>query len=344
MKKVIVTGGAGFIGSHTSVELVGAGYEPIIVDDLRNSRESAISGIARIIGRAPKVYRIDCCDEQAFSKVFVAEAPVHGVIHFAADKAVGESVAEPLKYYRNNIGSLAVLLLLMGRHDVKRIVFSSSCTVYGQPEKMPVTETSPDRNASSPYGYTKVVCEQMLRDQSNADATLKAVLLRYFNPIGAHPSAHIGELPLGVPSNLVPFITQTAAGIRKELTVYGSDLPTPDGTCIRDYIHVVDLARAHVRALDWMEEQPAPLCEVFNLGTGKGNSVLDVVTTFMEVNGVQLPYQIGPRRPGDIEAIWAETTKSRELLGWTCEHDLRDALRDAWRWQEAVGDARTGEG
>lgn len=336
MKKVIVTGGAGFIGSHTCVELVAAGYEPIIVDDLRNSEERAIAGIGAITGRAPIVHRVDCCDANAFDRVFTRHAPVHGVIHFAAYKAVGESVAEPLKYYHNNIGSLAVLLDLMRKHGVKQMVFSSSCTVYGQPEQMPVTETSPDRNANSPYGYTKVVCEQMLRDQSLADPAMKAVLLRYFNPIGAHPSAHIGELPLGVPTNLVPFITQTAAGMRDRLIVHGDDYATPDGSCVRDYIHVVDLARAHVRALDWMDGKQAPLCEVFNLGTGTGNSVLEVVQTFEEVSGVKLPFAIGPRRPGDVEAIWADTTKSREVLGWSTGRDLREALRDAWRWQRSL--------
>lgn len=336
MKKVIVTGGAGFIGSHTCVELVAAGYAPVIVDDLRNSEERAIEGIARITGERPVVHRIDCCDDAALEQVFRSEGAVHGVIHFAADKAVGESVADPLKYYRNNVGSLAIVLRVMARHGVKRIVFSSSSTVYGQPGRMPVTEASPDRSASSPYGFTKIVCEQMLRDLSQADLGLKAVLLRYFNPIGAHPSGLIGELPLGVPNNLVPFITQTAAGIRPLLTVYGNDYGTPDGSCVRDYIHVVDLARAHVVALHWMDRRSAPVCETFNLGTGRGNSVLEVVKTFEEVTGVNVPHAIGARRAGDVEAIWADTTKAREVLGWSSQLGLRQALADAWRWQQAL--------
>lgn len=336
MKKVIVTGGAGFIGSHTCVELVAAGYEPIIVDDLRNSEERAITGIAAITGHTPQVHRIDCCDEPSMDNILKA-GDIHGVIHFAAYKAVGESVAEPLKYYHNNIGSLAILLRSMAKHGLKRIVFSSSCTVYGQPAKLPVTELSPDGDANSPYGYTKVVCERMLRDATKSDPTLQAVLLRYFNPIGAHPSALIGELPLGVPNNLVPFVTQTAAGLRKQLTVFGADYPTPDGSCIRDYIHVVDLARAHVMALNWLEERTGPTCEVFNLGTGQGNSVLEVVNVFKEETGVDLPYAIGPRRPGDVASIYADTTKSHDLLGWSCRNTLRDGLRDAWRWQKAIG-------
>ena len=336
MKKVIVTGGAGFIGSHTCVELVTAGFEPVIVDDLRNSRERALEGITRILGRMPSVHRIDCCDSARMEEVFRAEGPVHGVIHFAADKAVGESVKEPVKYYRNNIGSLAVLLDLMARLGVTRIVFSSSCTVYGQPERLPVRETAPDNNATSPYGFTKVVCERMVRDTSAADPALKAVLLRYFNPIGAHPSAAIGELPLGVPNNLVPFVTQTAAGLRKQLTVFGDDYPTPDGSCIRDYIHVVDLARAHVRALQWMEERTAPLCEVFNIGTGNGHSVFEVLRTFEAVNNTPVPHTVGPRRTGDTTEVYADTTRSREVLGWAPTLSLADALRDAWRWQQAL--------
>ncbi|MEZ4808560.1 MAG: UDP-glucose 4-epimerase GalE [Flavobacteriales bacterium] len=337
MKKVIVTGGAGFIGSHTCVELAEAGYEPVIVDDLRNSEERAVEGIGAILGRAPRMHRIDCNDRAAFDKVFREEGPIHGVIHFAADKAVGESVNEPLKYYRNNVGSLVTLLGLMQEHGVERIVFSSSCTVYGQPEVLPVTEAAPDRNANSPYGFTKVVCEQLLRDQVAATPVLRAVLLRYFNPIGAHPSGHIGELPLGVPNNLVPFVTQTAAGIRQQLTVFGTDYATPDGSCVRDYIHVVDLARAHVQALAWMEAARAPLCEVFNVGTGKGNTVLDVVRTFMEVTGVDVPYVLGPRRPGDVEAVFAATERSRDVLGWTATHTLAEALKDAWNWQCMLG-------
>ncbi len=335
--KVIVTGGAGFIGSHTVVELAAAGYTPVIVDDLRNSEERAVDGIAAIIGQRPVLHRVDCLDGPAMETVFAAEGPVHGVIHFAADKAVGESVREPLKYYRNNIGSLVTLLEVMAAHEVRHIVFSSSCTVYGQPDRLPVTEAAPDRAANSPYGFTKVACEQMLRDKCTADASLRAVLLRYFNPVGAHPTGHIGELPLGVPNNLIPFVTQTAAGIRNQLTVFGDDYATPDGSCVRDYIHVVDLARAHVRALHWMTGHTPPLCEVFNVGTGQGNSVLEVIRLFQEVNGVELPWSIGPRRPGDVESVYADTTRCREVLGWTAKLGLRDALRDAWHWQQQLG-------
>ncbi|MCW5899855.1 MAG: UDP-glucose 4-epimerase GalE [Flavobacteriales bacterium] len=338
--KVIVTGGAGFIGSHTVVELAQAGFLPVIVDDLRNSEERALDGIAAIIGRRPPLYRVDCVDADAMEGVFAEEGAVHGVVHFAADKAVGESVREPLKYYRNNIGSLVTLLEVMRAHAVDRIVFSSSCTVYGQPERLPVDESAPDRAANSPYGFTKMACEQMLRDQCVADPALRAVLLRYFNPIGAHPSAHIGELPLGVPNNLVPFVTQTAAGLRDRLTVFGDDYDTPDGSCVRDYIHVVDLARAHVRALTWMDGRGEAGCEVFNVGTGRGHSVLEVVRRFQEVNGVEMPWSMGPRRPGDVASVYADTTRCRTVLGWEAELGLDDALRDAWRWQCRLGGVR----
>jgi len=309
-KKVIVTGGAGFIGSHTVVELAGAGYEPVIVDDLRNSEERALRGIARILGRAPNMHRIDCNDLDAMRAMLKQEGEVLGAIHFAADKAVGESVSDPAKYYRNNIGSLAVLLGLMREHDAHQLVFSSSCTVYGEPASLPVDESAPDSNATSPYGFTKVACERLVREQCAAVPSLKAVLLRYFNPIGAHPSGHIGELPRGVPNNLVPYVAQTAAGLRDKLRVNGADYDTVDGTCIRDYIHVVDLAKAHVRALQWMSERQAPLCEVFNLGTGAGNSVLEVVKTFEQVNGITVPYELGPRRAGDVVSVYADTRRS----------------------------------
>jgi UDP-glucose 4-epimerase len=335
MRKVIVTGGAGFIGSHTVVELAAAGYEPVIVDDLRNSEARALRGIADIIGREPSFHRVDCTDKAAFGEVFHREGPVHGVIHFAAYKAVGESVREPLMYYRNNVGSLITLLELMAQHAVRRIVFSSSCTVYGQPERLPVDETAPDRAANSPYGFTKVTCEQLLRDVHAAGGPA-TVMLRYFNPIGAHPSAHIGELPIGTPNNLVPFITQAAAGLRDSLTVHGDDYPTPDGSCVRDYLHVVDVAKAHVRALDWLEEQATPPCRAFNLGTGVGNSVLEVVRSFTAETGVEVPYTIGPRRPGDVASVYADTRTSAEELGWRTTLTLRDALRDAWRWQQAL--------
>lgn len=336
MKKVLVTGGAGFIGSHTVVELALAGYTPVIVDDLRNSQERALEGIAAILGHLPTVHRIDCTDHTAMAAVFTAEGPFHGVIHFAADKAVGESVEKPLKYYHNNIGSLVVLLEVMAEHAVDRIVFSSSCTVYGEPQELPVPESAPDRMANSPYGFTKVACEQLLRDQSVARPQLRSVLLRYFNPIGAHPSGEIGELPLGVPNNLVPFVTQTAAGLRDKLTVHGADYPTPDGSCVRDYIHVVDLALAHVRALAWMAEQENASCEVFNIGTGKGVSVLEIVETFKAVNGVDLPYVIGPRRSGDVISVYAHTERCNSMLGWKAERGIDEALRDAWRWQQRL--------
>jgi len=338
MEKVIVTGGAGFIGSHTCVELVEAGFEPVIVDDLRNSEERVLKGLEKIVSRELPIHRIDCGDAVALNKVFEAEKP-SSVIHFAADKAVGESVREPLKYYSNNIGSLFTLLRVMEQHRVKDLVFSSSCTVYGDTDQLPVTENSPTGAAASPYGYTKVVCERMLRDASAADPLLRAVLLRYFNPIGAHPSGIIGELPIGVPNNLIPFITQAAAGIREKLTVFGDDYPTRDGSCIRDYIHVVDLAKAHVLALRWIAKQKAPVCDVFNLGTGTGNTVLEAVHTFEAENGVKVPYVIGPRRAGDVVAMYADTTKSSEVLGWRTELTLGDALRDAWRWQQTLGKA-----
>lgn len=333
MKKVLVTGGAGYIGSHTVVELVEAGYEPVIVDDLRNSEERMLDGLEAILGRRPRLHRADCTDPVAMERVFAAEGPLLGVLHFAADKAVGESVADPLKYYRNNIGSLVTVLGRMVAHGVHHIVFSSSCTVYGQPATLPVTEDFPDDRATSPYGRTKVMCEQLLRDMVVADAALRVVLLRYFNPIGAHPSGLIGELPLGVPGNLVPFVTQAAAGLHKRVTVNGADYDTPDGSCVRDYIHVVDIAKAHVQALERMLRPETPRCEVFNLGTGQGDSVLQVLERFKAVTGVDLPYTIGPRRPGDVASIHADITRAREVLGWKAEHGLDEALRDAWNWQ-----------
>ena len=335
MRKVIVTGGAGYIGSHTVVELAAAGYTPILVDDLRNSQERAVEGLTTLLGRAPELHRIDCADQAALERVF-AQGRIDGVIHFAAEKAVGESVAEPLKYYTNNIGSLTSLLAVMERHGVRKLVFSSSCTVYGQPEKLPVDENAPDHHPTSPYGFTKVVCEQLLRDVCVADPAFRAALLRYFNPIGAHPSAHIGELPLGVPNNLVPFVMQTAAGLRDQLVVHGDDYHTPDGSCVRDYIHVVDLAQAHVKALAMLDEANAPQCDAFNLGTGHGHSVMEVVRTSEEVIGRKLPYTIGPRRAGDVASVYADATKAHEVLGWIAQLGLRESLEDAWRWQQRL--------
>ncbi len=331
MKKVLVTGGSGFIGSHTVVALVESGYEPIILDTLENSDPLILEGISKIIGFAPKFYQIDCRDKTALWSVFQQEQP-EAVIHFAAYKAVGESVSEPLKYYSNNIVSLIHLLEVMDRFECRKLVFSSSCTVYGQPDTLPVRETSDAHNAASPYGYTKVVCEQLIRDLAKAGCPLQSAILRYFNPVGAHPSAHIGELPIGVPNNLIPYITQTAAGIRPKLIVHGSDYDTPDGSGVRDFIHVVDLAEAHVAALRWLEST-ALSADDFNLGQGKGDSVLEVVNAFIRVTGVSLPFEIGPRRQGDIEQIFADVSKAKRELGWQTKLTIEDALKDAWRWQ-----------
>ena len=332
-----MSGGAGFIGSHTVVELHAAGFEPLIIDDLRNSEERALRGIDKIIGAKVKCHRVDCNDRTAIEQVFLEEAPIAGVIHFAADKAVGESVADPFKYYRNNIGSLLTMLEVMVANDVNELVFSSSCTVYGEPDRSPVTEGTAIQQAESPYGATKVFSERIIQDAVQANGSLKATLLRYFNPIGAHPSAEIGELPLDVPNNLVPYITQTAVGLREKLTVFGNDYSTADGTCIRDYIHVVDLAKAHVMAIQYMDSQGAPLVEAFNLGTGKGFSVLEVVKAFEEISGSPLNYELGPRRPGDVEQIWADPCKANQVLGWKCERTMKEALQDAWRWQQRLG-------
>lgn len=333
--KVLVTGGAGYIGSHTVVELQAAGYQPVILDDFSNSNPDVPDRIAAITGARCPVYRADCNDAAALEAVFAAEGPFLAVIHFAAFKAVGESVAQPTRYYHNNIGSLATLLDTMATHGHPGLVFSSSCTVYGQPEVLPVTESSPILPASSPYGYTKQVCEQLIQDQLRSPQGGRAVILRYFNPIGAHPSGLIGELPRGVPNNLVPFVTQAAAGLRPPVTVYGGDYATHDGTCVRDFIHVVDLARAHVAALACLTQADAPTsAQIFNVGSGRGHSVLEVIHTMSKVLGHALPFTMGPRRPGDVEAIWAETSSA--LPGWQATHDLETALRDAWRWQQRL--------
>ncbi len=338
MKKssVLVCGGAGYIGSHTTVELINAGYDVVIVDNLSNSDRKAIEGVRRITGVDIPFVEVDCCDMAAFRKVF-EEYAFDSAIHFAASKAVGESVAKPMLYYRNNLTSLMNLIDLMrefGRHN---IVFSSSCTVYGEPDKQPVTEQTPRKEATSPYGNTKQISEDILRDAVATTEGLKGIALRYFNPIGAHPSALIGELPRGVPQNLVPYITQTAAGIRECLSVFGDDYPTPDGSCIRDYIDVVDLAKAHVKAIGRMiEVTDAPRYEVFNIGTGRGVSVLELVTRFQEVNNLKLNYKIAPRRAGDIVAIWADPTRANEVLGWRAERNLDDTLAAAWAWQKSL--------
>jgi len=334
--RILVTGGAGFIGSHTVVSLVEAGFEPVIVDDFSNSQQTALNGLRTILGRDVTCHAIDCTDRAAMEAVFASEN-LSGVIHFAAFKAVGESVQQPLRYYRNNLDSLLLLLDLMPQYGVQNLVFSSSCTVYGQPEQLPVTEETPRLPAQSPYGNTKAICEDIIRDAVRAQLPIRALALRYFNPIGAHPSAEIGELPLGVPANLVPFITQTAAGIRPSLTVYGGDYNTPDGTCIRDYIHVMDLAEAHVQSLRHLADSAESLSyDVINIGTGRGETVLTILNTFEQETGVSLNYTIGPRRPGDIEKVYADVTKATQTLGWTARRSLAESLRDAWRWQERL--------
>ncbi|MGW8122606.1 UDP-glucose 4-epimerase GalE [Roseivirga echinicomitans] len=332
MQNILVTGGAGYIGSHTVVELHNAGFNPIIVDNLSNSRKSVLAGLKNITGKEFTFYQVDCNDKEAFKQVFKAH-DIAGVIHFAAFKAVGESVAKPLEYYENNVGSLMTLIRLMKETGVEKLIFSSSCTVYGQPDQLPVTEQSPKKTAESPYGNTKQVCEEIIEDTSISDKSFRAIALRYFNPVGAHPSSEIGELPLGVPNNLVPFITQTAAGWRKELTVFGNDYDTNDGSCIRDYIHVVDLAKAHVKSLAYLTQHTDLSFDIFNIGTGNGNTVLEMVNTFEEVSGTKLNYKIGERRSGDIEKIYADVTKSTKILGWKTEKSLRDSLKDSWNWQ-----------
>ena len=334
-KKILVTGGTGFIGSHTTVELQNAGYEVISVDNLSNSNIDVLDGIEKITGIRPIFYQIDCSDKEALAEVIKNNPGISGIIHFAASKAVGESVQKPLLYYRNNIVSLINLLELMPEHNIKGLVFSSSCTVYGQPDILPVTEDAPIKPAMSPYGNTKQINEEIIRDTIHAGAPFKSIMLRYFNPIGAHPSAEIGELPIGVPQNLVPFLTQAAAGIRPELSVYGNDYDTPDGSCIRDYINIVDLAKAHVIAIDRMlDDKSDESLETFNLGTGNGVSVLELINTFEKATGVKVPHKIVGRREGDIEKVWADPKHANEVLGWTAKETLEDTLRSAWKWQE----------
>lgn len=333
-KKILVTGGMGFIGSHTVVELYNSGYEPIIIDNLENSNVSILKNIEKIIHKTIKFYNNDCRDIIALRQIFSIEKNIEGVIHFAANKAVGESVQNPLKYYHNNIGSLVSLLMVMQEFNIANLVFSSSCTVYGQPEVLPVSENFEVVKAQSPYGNTKQISEEIIHDTFNSGVNLKSIILRYFNPIGAHESSLIGELPIGVPGNLVPFITQTAVGIREQLTVFGNDYNTTDGSCIRDYIHVVDLAKAHVKSLDQIFKiENNRYIDTFNLGTGSGETVLNVINTFEKVTGQKLNYLVGKRRNGDVEAIYAETEKAKEILNWQTEKSLEDALRDAWNWQ-----------
>ena len=338
-QKILVTGGTGFIGSHTTVELIEAGYEVVIVDNLSNSNADVVDGIEKITGVRPAFEKVDCTDAAALEGVFKKYSGIQGIIHFAASKAVGESVEKPLLYYRNNLNSLMNLLELMPQYGVKGIIFSSSCTVYGQPdpENLPVTENAPIKKAESPYGNTKQVCEEIVNDYIVSGAPINAILLRYFNPIGAHPTAIIGELPNGVPANLIPYLTQTAIGIRQQLSVFGDDYNTPDGSCIRDFIYVVDLAKAHVAAmahiLQGKMEKPV---DVFNVGTGKGNSVLELIHTFEECTGVKLNYKIVGRRAGDIEQVWGNVAKANRVLGWKAEHTLADSLSSAWKWQQEL--------
>lgn len=339
MSRILVTGGTGYIGSHTAVELMQKGYDVTIVDNLSNSSIDVLDGIAEIVGRKPDFANVDCGNFMDLDQVFKQYSDIEGVIHFAASKAVGESVEKPLLYYRNNLGSLVTLLEVMRLHGVKNLVFSSSCTVYGQPdaEHLPVDETAPIQKALSPYGNTKQINEEIICDEAHADKTLSATILRYFNPIGAHPSALIGELPNGVPQNLLPFITQTAAGLRPELKVFGNDYNTPDGSCIRDYIYVVDLAKAHVKAIDRMlNAKDRQQVEVFNLGTGTGLSVLTLISEFEAATGVKIPYTIVGRREGDIEQVWAAPEKANKILGWKADTPIRDVLASAWKWEKHI--------
>lgn len=338
MKKscVLVSGGAGYIGSHTSVELINAGYDVVIVDNLSNSDLNAVEGVRKITGVDIPFVEVNCCDRAAFRKVF-EQYEFDSVIHFAASKAVGESVQKPLEYYGNNLTSFMNVIGLMREFGRRNIVFSSSCTVYGEADVLPVTEQTPRKPATSPYGNTKQMCEDILRDSLAAYEGLKGIALRYFNPIGAHPSALIGELPRGVPQNLVPYITQTAAGIRECLSVFGDDYPTPDGSNIRDYIDVVDLAKAHVAAIRRMiEDRNKARYEVFNIGTGRGVSVLELVRKFEEVNNLKLNYKIVGRRAGDIVAIWADPSYANNELGWRAERSLDETLAAAWKWEKHI--------
>lgn len=335
--KILVTGGTGFIGSHTAVELIEGGHEVVIVDNLSNSKIEVLDKIETISGVRPKYYQFDLCDYQKLEECFEEEGHISAIIHFAASKAVGESVDKPLLYYENNLVSLINLLNAMRKYNTANIVFSSSCTVYGQPEKLPVTEDTPFQPAESPYGNTKQICEEILKDSSKAYPEIKSIALRYFNPVGAHESALIGELPLGVPANLVPFITQTAAGLREQLSVFGSDYNTPDGTAVRDYIHVVDLAKAHAIAINRLiDGNNKSDFEFFNIGTGKGVSVLETIQAFEKVNGVKVNYKLVDRRPGDIEQIYADTTFANEELGWKAEKGLDEMMSSAWKWQQTL--------
>jgi UDP-glucose 4-epimerase len=332
--KILVTGGTGYIGSHTTVELQNAGYDVIIIDNLSNSNIGVLDGIEAITGVRPTFVEGDCTDMATMRRLFDENPGIKGIINFAASKAVGESVHKPLLYYRNNLNTLMNLLECMPEYGVKGIVFSSSCTVYGEPDVNPIDETAPIKPATSPYGNTKQISEEIITDYIASGTPIKSIILRYFNPIGAHESAKIGELPVGVPQNLVPYLTQAAAGIRGELTVFGDDYNTPDGSCIRDYIDVVDLAKAHVIAMKRMlDKADTEAIEIFNLGTGRGVSVLELINAFEKATSVKVPYKIGARREGDIEKIWAEPTKANTVLGWRAEVPIEETMRKAWAWQ-----------
>lgn len=337
--RILVTGGAGYIGSHTAVDLAASGYAPVVVDDFSNSERFVIERLEEIAGQTIRCHEVDCRDRAALARVFEAEAPIAGVIHFAAAKAVAESQAKPLHYWSNNVGSLVSLLEVMVEQGVRDLVFSSSCTVYGQPERLPVDESSPIAEPASVYGATKQVSERILRDAVASGADLRVMLLRYFNPIGAHPSGALGELPRGEPQNLVPAILRAAAGRTGPVRVHGDDWSTPDGTCIRDYIHVMDLAAAHVASLAWMARQPdAPIVEALNVGTGQGTSVREAIDAFERATGASVPHETGPRREGDIEQIWAGVGRAEEMLGWKARRSVDEAMRDAWRWQQALAE------
>jgi len=335
--KILVTGGLGYIGSHTAVELLEAGHDVVIIDNCSNASESVLEGINKITGQQPAFYKIDLREKKRVQSFFESNNDIEGIIHFVASKAVGESVENPLLYYENNLNSLTYLLQQLLGMNHKNFIFSSSCTVYGQADVLPITEDAPVKPAESPYGNTKQIGEEIIRDTCHVNPGLKAISLRYFNPIGAHESAVIGEYPLGVPQNLVPFITQTAIGLRKELSVFGNDYPTRDGTCIRDYIHVMDLARAHVVALERLirDEQDSNY-EMFNVGTGQGHSVLEVIQSFERVSGMPLKYRFVNRRPGDVVSAYADTSKAKTVLGWEAVHTLDDAMRSAWKWEQEI--------
>lgn len=331
--KILVTGGTGYIGSHTAVELINSGYDVVIIDDLSNSSADVVDGIERITGVRPAFVEGSCANPHVVAKLFAEHPGINAIINFAASKAVGESVKKPLLYYRNNLNILINLLEQMAPNGVKGIVFSSSCTVYGEPDVNPVTEQSPIKKATSPYGNTKQIAEEIITDAIASGEPIKSVILRYFNPIGSHPSAEIGELPNGVPQNLIPYLTQTAIGLREKLSIFGNDYNTPDGTCIRDYIDIIDLARAHVKAVERLLDPSTPQIEIFNIGTGNGLSVKQLVDTFEEATGVKVPHVYADRRQGDIEQVWADPSLANNVLGWKAETPLAETLKNAWRWQ-----------